>query len=56
MEDKKVPEATFLGTEQRFDSKAGNWAAQHWESIYIVAKFIEMGAFLIIVAFVLTHW
>ena len=45
---------------ERFQGRTANWCARNWEAIYVVVKFIEIGALLTIagtvVAFAITHW
>lgn len=49
-------EGKYLGTQPWSENKRANWIAVHWESIYVIVKFVEMFCLLTVFAFLITHW
>ena len=50
------PEAKTLGKRPWSKQRQADWVAIHWEAIYVIAKFIEMGALIIIAGYCIVHW
>jgi hypothetical protein len=49
-------EGKYLGTCDHFKSKPANWFANHWESVYVIVKFIEVGVLVLAAIYMIKHW